>query len=466
MTGWVPWYTLHNLYAGLRNACRYCGNAQARTVLETLADWAVVLTQNLSDNQFQRMLETEHSGMAESMADVYALLGQEKCLALARHFAHHAVFDPPAAREDKLDGLHSNTQIPKMIGSERVYQLSGERPYHAAPQFFWQTVTKNRSYASGGSGDYERFSPAAEFAKHVHSDTATKTCSTYNMLKLTRAQFCQNPLSHCADYYERALFNDILALQDPQSGMMIYCSPLKPGHFRVCNDPASAFWRCVGTGMENHAKYGDSVYFHRADEQALYVNLVIASTLHWRQKGLTLTQHTAFLETNTTRLTLSRAEPTLCALKIRRPLWIHAMTVTVNGKPVAAAAGADGYVTLHRTWRTGDSIAVTLSTTIRLEPLPRAPEKQVVLCGPLLLAGAIGQGGMDNLPDIQRDQAPYDNLPALEAAVFVGEAGGIASRILPVPGQPIFFRTQGLARPAKVTLVPHYKVHHQRFNTY
>ena len=352
-----------------------------------------------------------------------------------------------------------------MIGYERIYSLTGEAPYHAAPSFFWQTVTQTRSYANGGNGDYEHFFPLGEFRNHVQSDNATETCCAYNMLKLTRTQFGKDPQAHYADYYERTLYNSILASQDPLGGMMIYYTPFKAGHFKTYSDPTNAFWCCVGTGIENHAKYGDSIYFHGADGRSLYVNLFIPSTLAWHTQGLTLTQTTRFPESDTTRLTIGCAGPTPLALKIRHPFWAKGLTVTVNGKHLPVRVEA-GYVTVDRTWHTGDVVDVHLPMTVRTEPLPHAPEKQALMYGPLLLVGAMGREGMDKMPDVSGDPAPYNNRPELAPAVFVAPSRDIAPHVHPVPGSPLTFRTEGLGRPGDVTLVPHYALHHQRFNTY
>ena len=466
VTGWVPWYTMHKLYAGLRDSYRHCGNSQAKDVMVRLMDWAIATTKNLTEPQFQKMLDTEHGGMAESAADVYALTGDPKYLALAHRFTHHAVFDPLAARRDALDGLHSNTQIPKLIGYERIYELTGEMPYHVAPQFFWETVTGTRTYANGGNGDYEHFFPVAQFGDHVHSDAATETCCSYNMLKLTHAQFQKSPDIRYAEYYERTLYNDILASQDPASGMMAYFSPLKPGHFKVYSDPTNAFWCCVGTGIENHSKYGGAIYFHSKDNQALYVNLFVASTLNWRTKGVTVTQQTNFPEQDSTRLTFACAKPTSFALHLRCPAWADGMTVTVNGERVNTDLQPGSYLVLNRTWQPGDVVEAHLPMQIHLEPLPHDSAKQAVLYGPLLLAGAMGRDGMDTLPDISDNQVPYDNLPARPASAFVAAPEQVVPRIQPVSGQSLTFRTAGLAQPSEVTLLPYYQMHHQRYNVY
>jgi len=465
MTGWVPWYTMHKLYAGLRDSYQLCGNEQAKGVLTKLSDWAIGVTQNLSEAQMQGMLETEHGGMVESMADVYAITGDPKYLTMAHRFTHHAVFDPLAARQDKLDGLHSNTQIPKLIGYDRIHQLTGEASYGMAPLFFWQTVTGHRSYANGGNGDFEHFFPVADFGAHVQSDLAAETCSSYNMLKLTSAEFARDPRASYGDYHERTLFNAILASQDPKTGMMMYYTPMKPGHFKTYNDPTNAFWCCVGTGIENHAKYGDSLYFHAADGHALYITQFVASSLRWREKGVTLTQKTQFPEKDTTQLSLSCAAPTPLSLKIRHPFWTSGMTVAVNGKPVAAKPGIDGFVTVSRTWQTGDVVDIRLPMTARLEPLPNAPQKQAVLFGPLLLVGAMGREGMEPKTDISADAAPQNNRPALPVPTLVGSPAALTRGIRPVSGKPLTFQMTGTDSET-VTLLPTHLAHNQRLNTY
>ena len=198
----VPWYTLHKIFAGLRDAYLFCGNAPAREVLVKLTDWAVDVTKDMTDDQFQRMLGIEHGGMNEVLADVYTFTNEEKHLALAERFCHKAILTPLSEGRDNLNGLHSNTQIPKIVGFERLYQLTGKPQYHAAAEFFWKTVTGTRSFATGGNGDNEHFFPIDQFARHLSSAKTMETCCSYNMLRLTRMLFAGNPAAAYADYYE------------------------------------------------------------------------------------------------------------------------------------------------------------------------------------------------------------------------------------------------------------------------
>ncbi len=259
----VPWYTLHKILAGLRDAYLYCGSATAREVLVKLTDWAVNVTKDMSDEQFQRMLGVEHGGMNEVLADVFMLTKDEKHLALAEHFCHKTVLTPLSEGRDTLDGLHSNTQIPKFVGFARLHQVTGKPQYHAASEFFWKTVTSTRSFATGGNGDNEHFFPISDFARHLSSAKTMETCCSYNMLRLTRLLYAENPAAAYGDYYERTLFNAILGSQDSVTGMMTYFQSTRPGYLKLYCSPFDSFWCCTGTGIENHAKYGDSIYFRR-----------------------------------------------------------------------------------------------------------------------------------------------------------------------------------------------------------
>ncbi|PYQ20564.1 MAG: hypothetical protein DMF81_18255 [Acidobacteria bacterium] len=297
---WAPYYTIHKIMAGLLDAYLLCGDPKALEVLRKQADWVKLRTDRLSDEQRQAMLETEFGGMNEVLASLYAVTGDPEHLRIARHFDHRAIFDPLARGEDKLDGLHANTQIPKMIGAAREYEMTGETRYRDIASFFWRRVAQYRSYVIGGHSDNESFFPVERFSQHLGA-SSTETCNTYNMLKLTRHLFQWAPSAELMDFYERALLNHILASQDPATGMMIYYCPLKPGAFKTYSRPDASFWCCVGTGMENHAKYADTIY-SRGDD-SLYVNLFIPSELNWRERGLVVRQETRFPEDDTIRLT-------------------------------------------------------------------------------------------------------------------------------------------------------------------
>ncbi|MGO9480415.1 MAG: glycoside hydrolase family 127 protein, partial [Candidatus Kryptoniota bacterium] len=293
MEGWAPWYTIHKLMAGLRDSYLYCGNQEAKTVMVRLAGWVYETTKNLSYAQWQIMLDVEYGGMNEVMADAYAISGDKRYLEVARKFYDNRVLKPLSEQRDDLNGFHANTQFPKIIGLERIYELTGDTSLHETAKFFWKTVVYHHSYVTGGNSDGEFFGPPDTLNDYLNYNT-TESCNTYNMLKLTRHLFFQDPKPEYADYYERAVWNHILASQDPQDGMMCYYIALEPGGRKVYNTPFNDFWCCTGTGMENHARYNDNIYFH--DDSTLYVNLFIASDLNWAKNGISVRQETNFPE--------------------------------------------------------------------------------------------------------------------------------------------------------------------------
>ncbi len=464
----VPWYTLHKVFAGLRDAHLLCGNSRARTVLVKFADWAVDATKGMTDEQFQRMLGTEHGGMNEVLADVYTLSNDPKHLALAERFCHKTVFTPLSEGRDALNGLHSNTQIPKIVGFERLYQLTGKREYHAAAEFFWNTVTGTRSFATGGNGDNEHFFPIDTFARHVSSAKTMETCCSYNMLRLTRQLFANEPMAAYGDYYEKTLYNTILASQDPDTGMMTYFQSTRQGYLKLFCTPFDSFWCCTGTGIENHGKYGDSIYFRgRADGgDSLYVNLFIASTLNWKEKKITLTQTTSFPESGRTRLEIKASSPQNFALRLRHPVWASTASVRVNGAAVESSSRPGSYLVLDRRWKNGDVVEVDFPMSLRLELLPGTTDQAAVVYGPIVLVGALGREVKpgDDLHINERTIGSVFNEP-IEVPTFAGSVSDIPAKIKPA-GAPLVFKTDGVGRPNDVTLLPYYKVAHQHYNMY
>jgi hypothetical protein len=490
---WAPYYTLHKIFAGLLDAYVHCDNSQALTVATEFGDWAAARNARLSDDQMQKMLGNEHGGMNETLANLYALTGDERHLQTAQRFNHLAVVEPPSKGEDRLNGLHANTQVPKFVGTARQYELTGEPWLRAASKFFWETVALKRSYVIGGHSDHEHFFPVEEFSKQLSPATA-ETCNTHNMLKLTRHMFAWEPSATAMDFYERALFNQILASQEPRGGMMAYFIPLKPGHFMVYNTPTDSFWCCTGTGIENHGKYGDTIFFH--DDRSLLVNLFISAEVTWREKGLVLRQETRFPEADTTRLTFRRQggppslggaateneqssrprpesapvpgqQPESPALKIRWPAWARAgMQITINGEQVAADGTPGSYVTLQRQWQDGDCVEVRLPMSLRIEAMPDDPRMVALLYGPIVLAGELGTAGLENLSLHLRSQLDLARVPTPAVPALVCEPADLLTHVEPLPDRPLTFRTRGIGRPQDVTLVPLYRLHYQRYAVY
>ncbi len=442
---WAPYYTLHKIYAGLLDMYVYCDNQQALGACKRFADWVIDRNGRLSEEQMQEMLGTEHGGMNETLANLYGLTGDQMYLRIARRFNHMAVIGPASKHQDRLTGLHANTQIPKFVGTARQYELTGEDWLKTASLFFWDTVVKERSYVIGGNSNGESFSPKEKLSEALGPNT-TETCNTYNMLKLTRHLFCWDPRAEYADYYERALYNHILASQNPETGMMCYYVPLRSGSRKTYSRPFDSFWCCTGTGVENHAKYGRSIYFHDGGRR-LYVNLFIASELNWKARGLKLRQETKYPDQHGTRLVFRCRSPVELSLNVRHPAWASSgFEIRVNGKQQAAASKPGSYAVVTRTWQSGDTVEISMPFSLRTEGFRDDPRRLAFLHGPLVLSA-----------EVDRNK-PYPAVVASEDQLLAG--------LKPVPGKPStfsgsaqVFRVSGAEANRGVRLEPFYKMH-------
>jgi DUF1680 family protein len=393
----APWYMLHKMIAGLRDAYIYGQNDQALVVLTGFSDWAYKLTDPLSPAEMQKMLEDEHGGVNEIFADMYAITGKEKYLTLSRRFNRTSVLEPLTRGVDDLDGLHANTQIPTVLGLYRQYEVTGDAGARRGGEFFWQTVTQDRSYVIGGNSDKEHFYPKGTMGENLSVATA-ETCNSYNMVKLTDRLFAGTPREELAAYSERVLWNDILASLDKTTPGMTYYMSLKPGHFKTFSKPYESFWCCVGTGMENHAKYAESIYFHSADE--LWINQFIASEISWQAKKMRIAQNTRFPDEHSSQWKISCERPVKATLYLRHPSWTgNAFNVKVNGKS-SDRSEPGTYVKMHRTWHDGDVITAQLPMRLHVETMHDDPSLKTVLYGPIVLAGLLGRESMP-------DAAPY-----------------------------------------------------------
>lgn len=468
---WVPWYNLHKVYAGLRDAYLHAGNQDAKAMLVKLSDWALRLTAKLSDEQMQQMLRSEHGGMNEILADVAELTGERKYLDLALRFSHQAVLRPLAQGQDRLTGLHANTQIPKVIGFKRIADMTGRQDLDQAAEFFWHTVVGRRSVAIGGNSVKEHFHATSDFASMIGEVEGPETCNTYNMLKLTGMLFQSEQKGGYADYYERALYNHILSSQRPGGGF-VYFTPMRPNHYRVYSQVDKGMWCCVGSGIESHAKYGEFIYAHEGD--ALFVNLFIPSTLTWREKGVRITQATRFPDQDSTRLTVDA--PGRFTMKIRYPGWVAPgkMRVSVNGQPVKLAATPGGYVSLARAWKQGDRVDVRLPMTTRLEQMPDKSNYHALLHGPIVLAAKTRMTG-DEMLDYLADDSRMGHIAGgpvcpLEAApMLVSDSKDFLRRFRPVAGKPLTFTAPGLVRGAAgsaTEFIPFFRLHESRYTMY
>ena len=440
------------------------------------------------------MLGNEHGGMNEVLADAYAITQDHKYLKVAMRFSHRRLLTPMSQRVDNLDNMHANTQVPKVVGFERIDELanlypvkhcrrdengktvcgsSNTEPYHEAASFFWDIVTGQRSLAFGGNSRREHFPSKEACTDFINDIDGPETCNTNNMLKLTEDLHRRNPEARYADYYELATFNHILSSQHPEHGGYVYFTPARPRHYRNYSAPNEAMWCCVGTGMENHGKYGQFIYTHVGN--ALYVNLFVASELNWKEKGIVIRQETKFPYAETSRITITQGKGEF-PLLVRYPGWVKPgqFTVKVNGQPVDIISGPSSYISIDRKWKKGDAIDITFPMHNSIKYLPNVPQYIALMHGPILLAAKTGTEDMAHLiADDSRfgQYASGKKLPINEAPILINnDIDAIAGQITPIGDQPLHFmlETKVVNGPDDKAFIlqPFFEVHDSRYMMY
>lgn len=470
---WVPWYNVHKMYAGLRDAWVYTGSKAARNLFIGFCDWGADLVAGLSDSQMESMLGNEFGGMNEVFADAYAMTGNKKYLETARKFTHHAIFDDLVKGVDNLDNKHANTQVPKIVGFQRVAELDGDADYLKASGFFWNTVTGNRSLSFGGNSRREHFASAADAKSYVDDREGPESCNTNNMLKLTEGLFRMNPEARYADFYERALYNHILSTQHPEHGGYVYFTSARPGHYRVYSQPNQAMWCCVGTGMENHGKYGQFIYTHSAD--TLRVNLFIPSELEWKEKGVTLRQENNFPAQEGSVITVGTAAPTSFALKLRHPGWCDKFSVKVNGRPVKIKSSPSSYVEIAREWSDGDVVELSMPMHVEIEPLRYLPQYVSIVRGPVVLGAKFDNG--TPMPGLVAGDHRWGHIASgplvsvFDTPLLIGDRKALLKKLnamKPIEGRPLTYKVNDIFTGSKedVVLEPFAGIHDSRYMVY
>lgn len=456
---WVPIYNIHKLFAGLRDAYEIGGNNQAKQVLIGLGDWFIELIQPLSTEQIQQVLNTEHGGINETFADLYIITKDKKYLDAAKRLSHLKILNPLLEKQDKLTGLHANTQIPKVIGFEKIGTLTNNAEWEHAAEYFWHNITENRSVAFGGNSVREHFNPTNDFKSMLESNQGPETCNSYNMLRLSMALFLDNNDVSYLDYYERTLYNHILSTQHPEKGGFVYFTPIRPNHYRVYSQPETSMWCCVGSGIENHTKYGELIYSH--SESAVFVNLFIPSELNWKEKGLQLIQKNNFPNENTTGLELKLNKKQTFSLNIRYPKWAENIKILVNGKAEVVKANPSEYINLNRNWKNGDKIVVQFTMNTKLEYLPDGSNWAAFVRGPIVLAA---KTSTDDLKGLFADDSRMGHetrgklYPINEAYALVDDSKNYVSKLQPIDNMN--FKMDSL------TLQPFYQIHDARYQMY
>lgn len=456
---WVPLYNIHKLFAGLTDAYRYADNKKAKDILIKLGDWFIELIRPLSDEQIQNILKTEHGGINESFADLYIITKNKKYLDTAEKLSHLAILKLLENNEDKLTGLHANTQIPKVIGFEKIGVLSGDKKWSDAAEFFWENVTQKRSTAFGGNSFAEHFNPTDDFSGMVKSNQGPETCNSYNMERLGKALFLdKNDVSYL-DFYERTLYNHILSSQHPQKGGFVYFTPIRPNHYRVYSQPETSMWCCVGSGLENHSKYGELIYSHSDND--VFINLFIPSALDWKEKNMYLEQSTKFPFENNTTLVLKLKKSKTFSVNIRCPKWAENFEISINGKIQKIETKPSSYVTLNRKWKSGDQISVKFKTSTHLENLPDGSNWSAFVNGPIVLAAKTSNKDLDGLfADDSRmgHVASGKYYPLYQAYAMIGEKADYIAKLKELGD--LHFRLDSLE------LQPFFEIHDARYQMY
>lgn len=447
---WVPWYNEHKTMMGLCDAYLLTGNEKAKHILIDLADYLADCISTLNDEQIQTMLDCEYGGMNEAFAQVYALTGDKKYLDASYLFYHKKIQDKLAQGIDALQGLHSNTQIPKLIGSARQYELTGNERDHKIALFSWETLVHHHSYANGGNNMGEYLSVPDKLSERLGSNTC-ETCNTYNMLKLTQHLYEWTNDPQYLDYYERALYNHILSSQHPVEGGVCYFLSLGMGSKKGFGSKHNNFSCCMGSGFENHSKYGGAIYSYVTDKDAININLYIPSILTWKKKGVRLKMETAYPEKGKILLTLEESNAQTYEINLRYPKWATTgVTVRVNGRKQLIETAPGSFIGLNRKWKKGDRIEIDLPMSLYTVAMPDNADRRAVFYGPSLLAGVFGS-----------EQRKMGDVP-----VFVNEEKSIVDHIQRTDENPLRFVTLPEGGAGQISMMPFYQVYDQYQTVY
>jgi DUF1680 family protein len=485
---WAPFYTIHKIMAGMFDMYQLAGNRQALDVLEGMAGWADDWSGSKTEEHMQQILMTEYGGMAEVLYNLAAATNNDRWAKAGDRFTKKWFFNPLALHRDELNKdpfrgapLHANTHIPQVIGAARRYELSGDMRFHDVADFFFYTVSTGRTYVTGGTSNGESWngSPRHLSAEWKRNISTAECCCSYNMLKLARHLYSWEPDPRYFDYYERTMLNERIGTIRPEKGYTQYYLSLTPGAWKTFNTEDQSFWCCTGSGVEEYSKINDSIYWH--DDKGLYVNLFIPSELNWAEKGFKLRQETKFPEQQSTALVVSVGKPTQMALRLRIPEWVNGGAVKINGKPLEASASPGSYLTINRTWKNGDRVEMELPMQLWAEPMPDDPKTQAFLYGPLVLAGDLGNEGLNERliigPSAPRVRAPgappragqnpnapaQSPVPQLDIPTFKAAGADPSSWIKP-GDKPLTFHTTGQEK--NVTLVPINRLFDKRYSVY
>jgi DUF1680 family protein len=462
---WAPFYTYHKIMAGLLDMVLLAGNTDALRIAEGMGQWAHEYFWGISADQRQRMLRTEYGGMNEVLANLAAVTKKERYLDAARLFEQPSFLDPLSERRDELQGLHANTHVPKIIGAARMYEVTGDRRYRDIAEYFLAEVLAARNYVIGNTSLDEHWKTPPDQLKGTLAWTNAECCVAYNLMKLERLVFGWTADARWMDAYERTLFNCRLGTQNPQ-GLKQYFFPLAAGYWRAYNSHEESFWCCTGTGVEEFAKFADTIYFHRGAE--IYVNQFISSKLDWKEEGFVLEQVTQFPREQGSTLKIKSSHPAPRAIHVRIPYWTTAEAqVKINGRPLDAMADPGSYLGLRKTWQEGDTISLSLPMELRQEPLPGDDSVTAALYGPLVLAADLGAGPAGEVNRvIHSGETVPKNLPAASPLPNAAASSDAKTEQWVQVESPSELRFTAAGEGAKYKLKPLYQISDQRYSVY
>ncbi len=456
---WSPWYVEHKLFAGLRDAYRYTNNPTALKVETKFARWVEKILSRLNDDQLQHMLNTEFGGMNEVLAELYADTADERWLTLADKFHQKAMLDPLSEDHDVLAHTHGNTQIPKVYGALMRYVYTGNPADAETARFFWNRVVNDYSFATGGDGKNEYFGEPDKLNNMIDGRTA-ETCNVYNMLKMTRTLFSVEPDIRYADFHERALFNHILASQDPRDGTVSYMLPVGRGVQHEYQRMFEDFTCCVGSSMESHALHGAGIYYYKSSDE-FWISLYAPSVATWDSAGVEVETATDFPIGSFASVKIQTKTPRTFTLALRRPYWAgDGFSVKVNGRSLKDLPPADSYVKINRLWRQGDTVVLNLPKVLHKEPLPDNPNRMAVMWGPLVLAGDLGPEVHQNEDEEETQQTPVVAPPLVVADE------PLQQWLKPESGKPGWFKTTGAGLTQDIEFAPFYELPRRRYAVY
>jgi DUF1680 family protein len=402
---WAPYYTLHKILAGLIDVYEVSGNKKALEVASGMGDWVYARLSKLPTETLIKMWNTyiagEFGGMNEAMARLYRITGKPNYLKTAQLFDNIKVFFGDTAHShglaknvDIFRGLHANQHIPQVVGSIETYRASNNPEYYKVADNFWYKMVNDYMYSIGGvagarnPANAECFisQPATLYENGFSAGGQNETCATYNMLKLTSDLFLFDQRGELMDYYERGLYNHILASVAENSPANTYHVPLRPGSMKQFgNANMTGFTCCNGTAIESSTKLQNSIYFKSKDDQALYVNLFIPSTLDWKERKVTVEQTTNFPNEDNTRLTIKGSGK--FDINVRVPGWAtKGFFVKINGKEQKLMAKPGSYLKISRNWKDGDIVELKMPFQFHLDPVMDQQNIASLFYGPILLA--------------------------------------------------------------------------------